>query len=176
MRVSTVGRSKPREVQVNNPAPSLPIWLKESVLDFYNTMPKGVAELRLNPNNSQKVFSAEILPSSPKAASILLSAEEGDWEATIAFGKISQIDARYYDESDAETKFKKRVLDICKAITESRWQERIIMRGDRIVQCIATLPEPIGPAKITNWRPFSISSLQKKSETIIQWEPYSAVT
>lgn len=135
-------------------------------------MPRGVAELRLSPNNSSKVFCGEILPTPKKAASILISAEEGDWEATIAFGKISQIDARYYDESDAETKFKKRVFDICKAITQSHWEERIVMRGDRVVECIATLPEPIGPAHITNWRPFSFSSLHQKAETVIQWEPY----
>jgi hypothetical protein len=160
---------------MNKSAPSLPSWLNEIVLAFYNELPKDLAELRLSPNNSSKVFSGEILPSSKKAASILISAEEDDWEATIVFGKISQIDARYYDEPDAETKFKKRVFDICKAITESHWQERIVMRGDRVVQCVATLPEPIGPAQFTNWRPFSISSLHKKAETIIQWEPYSAV-
>lgn len=157
---------------MNNSAPSLPIWLNEIVSAFYNEIPRGVAELRLSPKNSPKVFSGEILPTSKKAASILIFAEDGDWEATIGFGQTSQIDARYYDEPDAATKFKKRVFDICKAITETHWEERIVMRGDRIVKCIATLPEPIGPAHITYWRPFSFSSLHKRTETIIQWEPY----
>lgn len=135
-------------------------------------MPSGVAELRFSPNNSLKAFSAEIVPRSKRAASILISAEEDDWEATIGFGKSSQIDARYYDEPDAAMKFKKRVLDICKAITESHWEERVVMRGDRVVKCIAILPAPVGPAQIAYWRPFSLSSLHKKTETIIQWEPY----
>ncbi|MGH7180457.1 MAG: hypothetical protein ACREJN_00600 [Nitrospiraceae bacterium] len=146
---------------MNNFAPLLPTWLNEIVLGFYNEMPRGVAELRLSQNNSLKVFSGEILPSSKQAPSIVISAEQGAWEATIAFGKISQIDVRYYDEPDAETKFKKRVFDVCKAITESHWEERIVMCGDRVVKCIATLPEPIGPTSITNWRPFSFSSLRK---------------
>jgi hypothetical protein len=160
---------------MNKSAPSLPTWLNEIVLAFYNEMPRGMAELRLSPNNSPKVFSGEILPSSKNSASILIYAEEGDWEATIAFGKASQIDGRYYDEPDAETKFKKRVFDICKAISESHWEERVAMRGDRVVKCIATLPEPIGPAQITGWRPLSFSSLHKQTETVIQWEPYSPV-
>jgi hypothetical protein len=147
---------------MNNSAPSLPTWLNEIVLAFYNEMPKGVAELRLSPKNSSKVFSGEISPCSKKAARIVIFAEDGDWEATIGFGKTSQIDARYYDEPDAATKFKKRVFDICKAITESYWEEHIVMRGDRVVKCIATLPEPIGPAHITYWRPFSLSGLRKK--------------
>lgn len=136
------------------------------VHDFHNTMPRGVAELRLGPNNSPKAFSAEIVPHSKKAASISISAEEGDWEATIGFGKSSQIEARYYDEPDAQTKFKKRVFDICKAIIENHWEERIVMRGDRVVKCIAMLPEPVGPADITYWRPFSLSSLQKKQKQL----------
>jgi len=160
---------------MNNSAPSLPTWLNEIVLAFYNEMPSGMAKLRLSPNNSPKVFSGEILPSSKESARIVIFAEDGDWEATIGFGKTSQIDARYYDEPDAETKFKKRVFDICKAITESHWEEHIVRRGDRVVKCIATLPEPIGPAHITYWRPFSFSSLHKKTETVIQWEPYSSV-
>ena len=157
---------------MNNSVPQLPTWLKETVLDFYNEMPRGVAELKFSPNNSSKCFSVEILPISKKASSISIAAEEGDWEATIAFGKISQIDARYYDEPDAEAKFKKRVVDICKAITESRWEERIVMRGDRVVRCLATLPAPVGPARITNWRPFSFPSMRKEEETVIQWEQY----
>jgi len=160
---------------MTNTAPSLPTWLNEIVRAFYNQMPKGLAELRLSPDNSPKVFRGEILPGSKNSASIVISAEEGDWEATIAFGKASQIDARYYDEPDAETKFKKRIIDICRAITESHWEEHIVMRGDRVVKCIATLPKPIGPARITGWRPFSFSSLHKQTETVIQWEPYSAV-
>ena len=154
---------------MNNSAPSLPTWLNEIVLVIYNEMPRGVAELRLSPKNSSKVFSAEIVPRSKRAAGILISAEEGDWEATIGFGKSSQIDARYYDEPDAATKFKKRVFDICKAITESHWEERAVMRGGRVVKCIAILPEPVGPAQITYWRPFSFSSLHQKAETVIQW-------
>jgi hypothetical protein len=160
---------------MNNSAPSLPKWLNEIVLAFYNEMPRSVAELRLSPNNSPKVFSGEILPSSKNSASILISAEEGDWEATISFGKASQIDARHYDEPDGEAKFKKRVFDICMAISGSCWEERIVMRGERVVKCIATLPEPIGRVTITGWRPFSLSSLHKQTETVIQWEPYSPV-
>jgi len=160
---------------MNKSAPPLPIWLDEIIQTFYNELPKGMAELRLSPKNSSKVFSGEILPSSKKSARIVIFAEDSDWEATIGFGKTSQIDARYYDEPDAATKFKRRVIDICKAITESHWEERIVMRGDRIVKCIATLPEPIGPATITYWRPFSLSGLQKKTETTIQWEPYSSL-
>lgn len=158
---------------MNNSAPSLPTWLNEIVPAIYNEMPRGVAELRLSSKNSSQFFSAEIVPRSKRAARILISAEEGDWEATIGFGKASQIDARYYDEPDAATRFKKRVFDICKAITESHWEERVVMRGSRVVKCIAMLPDPVGPAQITYWRPFSLSSLYKKTETIIQWEPYS---
>ena len=160
---------------MNKSAPSLPVWLHEIIQTIYNEMPMSVAELQLSPKNSPKFFSAEIVPRSKRAARILISAEEGDWEATIGFGKSSQIDARYYDEPDAASRFKKRVLDICKAITESHWEERVVMRGSRIVKCIAMLPEPVGPAQITYWRPFSLSSLLKKAETSIQWEPYSPV-
>lgn len=155
-----------------NAFPGLPLWLREVVSSLYGLMPSGVAQLRLSPNNSPVFYSGEIVPISKQASAISIVAEEGDWEATISFGKASQIDARYYDEPDGEEKFKKRVFDICKAISGSCWEERIVMRGERVVKCIATLPEPIGRVTITGWRPFSLSSLDKRTETIIQWEPY----
>ncbi len=155
-----------------NTSPALPLWLREIVESFYSQMPSGAAELRLSPNNSPVFFSGEIVPASKQAAPISIAAEEGDWEATVSFGKASQIDARYYDEPDGEAKFKRRVFDICKAISDSCWEERVLMRGERVVKCIATLPEPIGRVTITGWQPFSLSSLDKRTETILQWEPY----
>lgn len=148
-------------------------WLKEAFLDFFNQLPLGIAEFRVHEESCPGVFEAEIIPKAQGAASIKVLAEEGDLEAMIAFGRECQTDARYYpNEPMAEEKFKQEVHSICKAISTSNWQERIVRRGEDVVKSEAFLPPPIGHIRIIGIKPFSFRSLKQKTEEIITWEPY----
>lgn len=153
--------------------PQLHTLLREAVLEFHSQLPPGVADLRIGPNNPPSVFTADIIPRSGKAAPISVSAEEGDWEAMVAFGSECQIDARYYKRPDADQAFKEEVLTICRAVAGSHWQERIVMRGDRVFKAIALLPLPLGEKRISGLGPFLLSRLRRKTEKVINWEPYS---
>jgi hypothetical protein len=152
--------------------PPLHRLLHEAILEFHHQQPQGVADLQINPNVPPSVFEADIIPRSAKAARITVRAEDGDLEAMVAFGKECQADARYYYGPNAEQAFKAEVMTLCGAISKSHWQEKIVRCGNRILRSIAILPPPIGKVQIVGWRPFSFAFLRKKTDEVINWEPY----
>jgi len=152
-------------------SPPIQMWLRDAILQFCNELPKGVAELRIKPNQPATVFAADIIPRSTKASRISVAAEEGEWEALVAFGSKSQLNARYYDRPDADRLFKEEVLKICRSIADSHWQERVLLRGDRVVKCWAMLPSPIGRVRTPGVWLF-LPLWKKKTEKVIDWEPY----
>lgn len=171
--MQAVGVPATVEIHMKASPPHLHNWLREAVLQFYDALPPGVADLKIDPDTSVGTFQAEIIPRSQKAARISAAVQEGDWEATVAFGKASQIDARYYDQVNAEMRFKEEVLTICRTIAGSHWVEQILSNGDKVVKSVAFLPPPVGKAQVTRWQPFAVSWLKKKTEEIIHWYPYS---
>lgn len=153
--------------------PPIHIWLKEAILNFYDKLPSGVADITIQENLSPTVFEAEIKPKMPGAAPIKVIAEEGDLEAIIAFGEECQTEARYYPkQSMADVKFREEVLSICKTIATNEWQEKIFLQGKEIVKTEALLPLPIGRIRVVGYKPLSFRFLFKKTERTITWKPY----
>lgn len=157
---------------MNRNFPPMHVWLRATLIQFYDSLPPSVAELKILPNTPPNVFEARIIPQSSKASPIWAYGEEGAWEANFGFGKASAFEARYYDRPDGELCLKESVMSICNAIAHNAWVEKLLVRGNTVMKSIALLPPPVGKVQVTRWDIFSLTWLKRKEEIVIEWEPY----
>lgn len=155
---------------------------RQVVEEILRELPNGVAQLNvvpdqesIEPGHDVNGYHAEISPSNPRAAQIVVHAPRDSWDAHVGFGDGSDCEVWYKNGTDPDRLFKEDLRTILKTLMTSHWQETIVLVNNKLVSCLTSLPQPLGHWRssvgLTGWSA-AFLPWPGKTHKINKWEPY----
>lgn len=138
-------------------------------------LPSGAARViaRDIPDGAVEGSLVELVPAEHRATRISVDVESGSGVLSVAAGE-----ATYYEiwlgmePGGTETDWRSQLEQICSAVIAGRFQERLWLRGDRVVRSVGTLWSESGSAdEKTTWHN-PLAAILRKEVRVVEYAPY----